>query len=56
MAVLSGEYNDYDTTQARMRIGQLEGEVRSREWELERLDAQYAAEYDAPPLRDSALR
>jgi hypothetical protein len=56
VAVLSGEYNDYDTTQARMRIGQLDGELRSREWELERLDADYAAEYGAPRLKDSALR
>lgn len=57
MAVLSGEYsNEYDATQARMRIGEIEGELRSREWELERLDADYAAEYGAPRLRGSEVR
>lgn len=56
MAVLTGEYNDYDATQARLRAGQLEGELRSREWELERLDADYAKEYGAPRLRLGDLR
>lgn len=56
MAALSGEYDDYEVTQVRLRIGALEGELRSREWELDRLDADYAAEYGAPPLRGSDLR
>jgi len=51
MAVLSGDYNDYEVTQARMRIGAMQGELRSREWELERLDADYCVEYGAPRLR-----
>jgi hypothetical protein len=51
MAVISGDYNDYDVTQARMRIGAMQGELRSREWELDRLDAEYAAEYGAPRIR-----
>lgn len=51
MAVLSGDYDDYEATQARMRIGAMQGELRSREWELERLDSDYCVEYGAPRLR-----
>jgi hypothetical protein len=56
MAILSGEYNDYEATQARLRVGELDGELRSREWELERLDARYAEEYGAPRLKGSEVR
>jgi hypothetical protein len=56
MAVLSGTYDEYEATQARMQAGALQGEIRSREWEIERLDANYAKEYGAPPLRASDLR
>lgn len=56
MAALSGDYNDYEASQLRMRAAELEGALRRRQWEVDRLDKRYSIEHGAPPLPAADLR
>lgn len=53
MALLSGEYSDYEFSQLRMRAAVVESEIGRRRWELNELDQRHSAEYGVPPLARS---
>lgn len=50
MAALSGDYDDYDASQMRMRAAEVENALRRKQWQAETLDKRYAAEHGAKPL------
>ena len=50
MAAMSGDYNDYDASQMRMRAAEIDSVLRRKQWEAEALDKRYAAEHGAKPL------
>jgi hypothetical protein len=56
MAAMAGDYAPEDRTQMRFRADEIERRLRLREWELERLDRQYAREFGAPELTWQELR
>lgn len=55
-AAMAGDYAPEDRTQMRFRTDDIERRLRLREWELERLDRQYAREFGAPELTWQELR
>jgi hypothetical protein len=56
MAAMSGDYSDAQRTELRFRIAELERTLRLRQWDVERLDRQYAREFGAPELTPFDLR
>lgn len=56
VAVMSGEYSDADRTQMRFRADELNQRLRIREWDLERLDRSYSADFKAPELSWAEMR
>lgn len=55
MAALSGDYSDYEMDDMRRRAAMLESELQRREWQLDKLDKEYSAQYGVPPLTLSDL-
>ena len=56
MAARSSEYSDYERAQLRLRAGAMADTLRRKQWELEKVDAEFSKEYGVKPLPRADLQ
>ena len=55
-SALSGQYSDYELAQVRLRAAEMSDALRRKQWELEKLDKAFCAEYGAKELTDADMQ